>query len=68
VLDADEAAVGVTMPEAGGLPFDRAVDVVRIIAAAMPVIGYWATTMNLPGAGDADRTDAAAVTARDRRV
>jgi arginase family enzyme len=61
VLDADEAPWAVTMPEAGGLPFDRAVDVVRIIAAAMPVIGYGATTMNFRVAGDADRTVAAAV-------
>jgi arginase len=61
VLDADQAPWAVTMPEAGGLPEDRAVEVVAVIAARMPVVGYGATCMNLRVDGDAERTVAAAV-------
>jgi arginase len=56
VLDAREADWAVTMPEAGGLEADLAVDVVRTLAAAMPVVGYGATTMNFENGGDAERT------------
>jgi arginase len=56
VLDGDEAAWAVTMPEARGLPSDDAVAAVRILAAAMPVVGYGATAMNFSVGGDAART------------
>jgi len=56
VLDAREANWALTMPEAGGLQSDLAVDVVRELAAAMPVVGYGATTMNFGVGGDAERT------------
>ena len=56
VLDAREAAWAVTMPEAGGLQADLAVDVVRTLAVAMPVVGYGATTMNFENECDAERT------------
>lgn len=60
VLDADEAAWAVTMPEPDGLSLATAVQAVRTLAAAMPVVGYGATTMNFAH-GDAARTvDAAA--------
>jgi len=61
VLDAAEAAWAVTMPETGGLPADRAAEVVRLLAARMPVVGYGATAMNFRVGGDAERTVAAAV-------
>jgi arginase len=56
VLDAREAAWAVTMPEAGGLQADLAVDVVRTLAVATPVVGYGATTMNFENECDAERT------------
>ena len=56
VLDASEADWAVTMPEAGGLREDRAVELVRVLAAAVPVVGYGATTINLQVAGDAQPT------------
>jgi arginase len=60
VLDADEAAWSVTMPESGGMELGTAVAAVRTLAAAIPVVGYGATTMNFDR-GDRDRTiDAAA--------
>ena len=59
VLDADEADWAVTMPEAGGFSADAAVSAVEILAAALPVVGYGATTMNFRR-GDAERTVAVA--------
>jgi arginase len=60
VLDADEAAWSLTMPESGGLSIADAVEAVRTLAAAIPVAGYGATTLNFDH-GDGDRTlDAAA--------
>jgi len=60
VLDADEAAWAVTMPEPAGVPLATAIEAVRTLAAAMPVVGYGATAMNFAH-GDGDRTvDAAA--------
>jgi arginase len=56
VLDADEADWAVTMPEAGGLPIDRAVEIVGALARTMPVVGYGATAMNFRVGGDAGRT------------
>jgi arginase len=56
VLDASEARWAVTMPESGGLRADRAVEVVRALAGAMPVIGYGATAMNFRVGGDDERT------------
>jgi len=56
VLDAREADWALTMPEAGGLQSDLAVDVVRELANAIPVVGYGATTMNFGVGGDAERT------------
>ena len=60
VLDADEARWAVTMPEAGGLSADVAVEAVRVLAQAIPVVGYGATAMNFRNGGDAERTVAAA--------
>ena len=60
VLDADEADWAVTMPEPAGLPLEVAVQAVRVLAAAIPVVGYGATAMNLRG-GDVERTVDAAV-------
>jgi arginase len=60
VLDAREARWALTMPENGGLQSDLAVDVVRTLAAAIPVVGYGATTMNFHIGGDAERTVEAA--------
>jgi arginase family enzyme len=60
VLDADEAAWSLTMPESGGLSIASAVEAVRTLAAAIPVAGYGATTLNFDN-GDGERTlDAAA--------
>ncbi|HEY7130605.1 MAG TPA: arginase family protein [Candidatus Limnocylindrales bacterium] len=56
VLDADETAWAVTMPETRGLPAEDAVEAVRILAAAMPVVGYGATALNFATGGDAERT------------
>ena len=56
VLDAREADWALTMPEDGGLSADRAVEVVTALAAAIPVVGYGATTMNFRVGGDAERT------------
>jgi arginase len=56
VLDADEADWAVTMPETGGVPADVAVEAVRILAGAVPVAGYGATTTNFRNGGDAERT------------
>ena len=56
VLDADEADWAVTMPERAGLPSDVAVRVVKVLAAAIPVVGYGATAMNFRTGGDAERT------------
>jgi arginase len=59
VLDADEVAWSLTMPESGGIRLKTAVAAVRILAAAIPVVGYGATTMNFDR-GDGERTVAAA--------
>ena len=59
VLDADEAAWSVTMPETGGIRLERAIAAVRVLAAAMPVVGYGATAMNFDR-GDGERTVEAA--------
>jgi arginase family enzyme len=56
VLDAGEADWAVTMPERGGVPPDVAVEAVRILAAAIPVLGYGATTMNVQVGGDVEQT------------
>jgi len=56
VLDAREADWALTMPEKGGLRADLAVEVVRVHAEALPVVGYGATTMNFGVGGDAERT------------
>jgi arginase len=56
VLDADEADWAVTMPEPGGLPIERAVELVGALAGAIPVVGYGATAMNFRVGGDAGRT------------
>jgi arginase len=56
VLDAREADWALTMPEEGGLPSDLAIEVVRELAAAIPVVGYGATTMNFGVDGDGERT------------
>ena len=56
MLDADEADWAVTMPEPGGLSADVAVERGRVLAAAIPVVGYGATTMNFANGGDAERT------------
>ncbi len=60
-MDCLDAAGGwaVTMPEPDGLALDDAVRVVRLLATAMPVVGFGATTINLgvgrdgPGTADA---------------
>jgi arginase len=56
VLDADEAPWAVTMPEAGGVPAGLAIELVGMLASAMPVVGYGATAMNFRIGGDAERT------------
>jgi arginase len=56
VLDADEAAWAVTMPEVAGVPSEVAVEIVRILASTIPVIGYGATAMNFRTGGDGERT------------
>jgi arginase len=65
VLDADETPWAVTMPEARGLPAADAIEAVRILTAAMPVVGYGATAMNFRNGGDGERTvEVAAALAR----
>ena len=60
VLDADEVAWSVTMPETGGMRLGTAIAAVRVLAAAIPIVGYGASAMNFDR-GDAERTvDAAA--------
>lgn len=60
VLDADEAAWSLTMPERAGLRLATAVAAVRTLAGSIPLVGYGATTLNFDH-GDADRSlDAAA--------
>src|SRR5436190_1224091 len=61
VLDADEAPWALTMPETGGLRAERAAELVRTIAASVPVVGYGATAMNFRVGGDAERTVSVAV-------
>lgn len=60
VLDAAEADWSVAMPEPGGLSLETAVAAVSILAQAIPVIGYGATTLSF-GHGDARRTADAAM-------
>jgi arginase len=59
VLDADEVAWSVTMPESGGIRIGTAVAAVRALAAAIPVVGYGATAMNFDR-GDGEATIEAA--------
>jgi arginase len=59
VLDADAASWAVTMPESAGLPLAVAIEAVRVLAAAIPVVGYGATTLNFLD-GDGERTADAA--------
>src|SRR3990172_7314545 len=54
VLDAS-GDWSVTMPEPGGLPLEAALDAVRALATAIPVVGYGATAMNF-GRGDGPKT------------
>jgi arginase len=61
VLDADEAAWAVTMPETGGLPAEVAVEAVAVVARSIPVAGYGATALNFANGGDAERTVETAV-------
>jgi len=59
VLDADEVAWSVTMPETGGMRLGTAIAAVRVLAAVIPVVGYGATAMNFDR-GDGERTVEAA--------
>jgi arginase len=61
VLDADEAAWAVTMPEAGGLPAAVAIEAVAVLARSIPVAGYGATAMNFAKGADTERTVETAV-------
>jgi arginase len=56
-LDCLDAAGGwaVTMPEPGGLTIESALATVQRLAAAVPVVGFGATTVNL-AKGDAEAT------------
>jgi arginase len=56
-VDCLDAAGGwaVTMPEADGLAIETAIAVVRILAAAMPVVGFGATAITLAN-GDGPKT------------
>jgi arginase len=56
VLDADQAAWAVTMPEPGGLPAEVAVEAVAVLARSIPVAGYGATALNFANGGDTERT------------
>ena len=58
VLDAS-GDWSVTMPEPGGLSLDAALDAVRALATAIPVVGYGASAMNF-GRGDGPKTVGAA--------
>jgi arginase len=58
VLDAS-GGWSVTMPEPAGLSLDTALDAVRALATAIPVVGYGATAMNF-GRGDGAKTVEAA--------
>jgi arginase len=58
-LDADEVAWSVTMPETGGMRLRTAIAAVRVLAAAIPVVGYGATAMSFDR-GDGERTVEAA--------
>ena len=62
-LDALDAAGdwAVAMPEPNGLSLETAIDAVRTIAAAGPVIGFGATAMLFGRGGNAERTIDAAV-------
>ena len=62
-LDALDAAGdwALAMPEPNGLSLETALDAVRTIAAAGPVIGFGATAMLFGRGGDPDRTLGAAV-------
>jgi arginase len=57
-LDGDEGWA-VTMPEPDGLALETAVATIRILAAAMPVVGFGATAITLAN-GDGPKTTAAA--------
>jgi arginase len=59
VLDAGEVDWSVTMPETGGMRLGTAIAAVRVLAAAIPVVGYGATAMNFDR-GDGERTVEAA--------
>ena len=59
VLDTDEVVWSVTMPETGGMRLGTAIAAVRVLAAAIPVVGYGATAMNFDR-GDGERTVEAA--------
>jgi arginase len=60
VLDADQSPWAITMPEPEGLSIETAIEVVRTVATAIPVVGYGASALNF-SRGDGDRTfDAAA--------
>jgi arginase len=59
VLDADEVAWSVTMPESGGIRIETAIAAVRTLARAIPVVGYGATAMNFDR-GDGEQTVEAA--------
>ena len=59
-LDGD-GGWAVTMPEPGGLSLETAVATIRVLAAAIPVVGFGPTGITLAN-GDAERTvDAVAV-------
>jgi arginase len=60
VLDADEAAWSITMPESAGLRLATAIETIRTLAGAIPLVGYGATTMNFDH-GDGPRTFDAAM-------
>jgi arginase len=60
VLDADEVAWAVTMPEPAGLPLATALEAVRTLAATMPVVGFGATAMNFASGDGARTVDASA--------
>ena len=53
-LDGDDGWA-VTMPEPRGLSLDTALVAVRVLAAAIPVVGFGATGITLTN-GDAGRT------------
>lgn len=59
VLDA-AGEWAVTMPERDGLSLETALDAVRTLATAIPVLGYGATTMNFGQGNGAKTVEAAA--------